>query len=138
MLRITVPNADDATADWLAGWLSGQGTCGIEQAEHPDGAEWRVYFEAADLDPDCPTRLTAEAIAAGFAGMTVSPPEGIAEENWHDGWREYFKPLIASPGLRVVPSWMKGEVEPLPGVTDIFIEPGMAFGTGTHARRASV
>jgi ribosomal protein L11 methyltransferase len=133
MLRIAVPAGDDALCDWLAGWLAEQGTCGIEQAETSQGAQWMAYFEPAALGSGVAGQLLTDAAGAGFRGMEVSAPEDVAQENWHDGWREHFKPLMASPRLRVVPSWMKDASIPLDGVTDLFIEPGMAFGTGTHA-----
>lgn len=49
---------------------------------------------------------------------------------WRDKWKEYFKPARISGTIVVKPSWCDYEAEK----DDIIIEidPGMAFGTGTH------
>ena len=55
----------------------------------------------------------------------------IVEEDWADGWKKYFKPLRLGKRLVVKPSW-----EPwVPDEEEVVIEidPGRAFGVGTHA-----
>lgn len=49
---------------------------------------------------------------------------------WRDKWKEYFKPTKLSNNIVVKPTWCEYE----PNEEDIVIEidPGMAFGTGTH------
>lgn len=49
---------------------------------------------------------------------------------WRDKWKEYFKPTKLSNNIVVKPTWREYE----PNEEDIVIEidPGMAFGTGTH------
>jgi ribosomal protein L11 methyltransferase len=54
----------------------------------------------------------------------------LREENWAEKWKENFKPLHATPRIVIKPPWEeyregKGEIV-------IVIDPGMAFGTGTH------
>lgn len=49
---------------------------------------------------------------------------------WRDKWKEYFKPTKLSNTIVVKPTWR--EYEPSEGETVIEIDPGMAFGTGTH------
>lgn len=53
----------------------------------------------------------------------------VAEEDWAEAWKAYFKPEIIG---RVVirPSWIEYHPEPEQIVVDL--DPGMAFGTGTH------
>lgn len=53
----------------------------------------------------------------------------IAERNWHEAWRDYFKPQRIGRSFLIIPPWIE------PGETGrhvVFIEPAMAFGTGTH------
>jgi ribosomal protein L11 methyltransferase len=55
----------------------------------------------------------------------------VAEEDWADAWKQYFKPQRIGEHIVIKPTW-----EPFaPAVGDIVIEidPGMAFGTGLHA-----
>ena len=55
--------------------------------------------------------------------------EGMEEENWADSWKKYFKPIPLGR-ITVVPAWE--EYEASEGEVIIRIDPGMAFGTGTH------
>ncbi len=54
----------------------------------------------------------------------------VQEEDWASSWKEYFHPVRVSDHIVIKPSWE----EYLPVADDIIIEldPGMAFGTGTH------
>jgi ribosomal protein L11 methyltransferase len=55
-------------------------------------------------------------------------------KDWLKEWKKHFKPFQVFPGLWIVPSWLKDSFnEAKDSDTCIFIEPGLAFGTGTHA-----
>ncbi len=49
---------------------------------------------------------------------------------WKDVWKDYYKPFEIAPGYIVKPSWETYDVRS--GETVIEMDPGMAFGTGTH------
>lgn len=53
----------------------------------------------------------------------------VAEEDWADAWKAYFKPEVIG-GVVIRPSWEEYQAEPGQVVVDL--DPGMAFGTGTH------
>lgn len=55
---------------------------------------------------------------------------GMKEEDWADSWKQYYKPVRIGNRLIVVPTWEEYEAE----ADDIVLkmDPGMAFGTGTH------
>lgn len=55
----------------------------------------------------------------------------IAEEDWAESWKKYFKPQRIARDMIVKPSWERVDVGV--GTIVIDIDPGMAFGTGTHA-----
>ena len=55
--------------------------------------------------------------------------EGMEEENWADSWKKYFKPIKLGR-VTIVPAWE--EYNSSDGEVIIKIDPGMAFGTGTH------
>ncbi len=59
--------------------------------------------------------------------ITVS---GVNEEDWANSWKAYYKPIRIGERIVIVPAWEKYEAAP----EDIIIrmDPGMAFGTGTH------
>lgn len=55
---------------------------------------------------------------------------GTDEEEWSTAWKKYYKPTHIGKKLVVVPSWETYEATP--GEIVICMDPGMAFGTGTH------
>lgn len=54
----------------------------------------------------------------------------VAQENWENEWKKYFKVQKVSNSIVIKPSWE--EYEKKEGEYVIEIDPGMAFGTGTH------
>ena len=54
---------------------------------------------------------------------------GMEEENWADSWKKYFKPIKLGK-VTIVPAWE--DYEATKDEVIIKIDPGMAFGTGTH------
>ena len=56
--------------------------------------------------------------------------DGVCEEDWADSWKQYYKPIKTGKKLVIVPIWE--EYTPEEGETVVLMDPGMAFGTGTH------
>lgn len=56
--------------------------------------------------------------------------ETIPDTDWNESWKENFKPVHLTEGFVVCPTWEA--YTPAPGEKVIAIDPGMAFGTGTH------
>jgi len=54
----------------------------------------------------------------------------MEDDDWLIGWRQYFSPFSVSDRLLVTPSWENYEKKD--GQEIIILDPGMAFGTGTH------
>ena len=54
----------------------------------------------------------------------------IDDEDWAESWKEHYKPFKIGPNILIKPSWEDIEVEE--GNIVIELDPGMAFGTGTH------
>jgi len=63
---------------------------------------------------------------ATFNTLAITP---LAEKNWLEAWKEHFKPMRFGKNLMVLP-----HDTPITdaGVIPLFLDPGMAFGTGTH------
>jgi ribosomal protein L11 methyltransferase len=53
----------------------------------------------------------------------------IPEEDWERSWMDRFQPMQYGDKLWVVPTWCE---PPDPGATNIMLDPGMAFGSGSH------
>ena len=55
---------------------------------------------------------------------------GLKEEDWANSWKQYYKPVRIGERLIVVPSWEEYSASESDVV--LRMDPGMAFGTGTH------
>lgn len=55
----------------------------------------------------------------------------VKEEDWAEAWKAHYHPLRVGRRLHIHPLWI--EVETNPGDVVIALDPGMAFGTGTHS-----
>jgi ribosomal protein L11 methyltransferase len=53
----------------------------------------------------------------------------ILDQNWMEAWKQHYKPILVGERLVILPAWMDS---PDPTRIPIKIDPGMAFGTGTH------
>lgn len=73
------------------------------------------------------------AMTATLLELAEPPPyrtERIADQDWVRVWMERWQPMRFGMNLWVVPSWL---APPDPEAVNLILDPGMAFGTGTHA-----
>jgi len=71
-----------------------------------------------------------EELANAGAGEYELVSKTVDDSEWKDKWKEYFKPARITERIVIKPTWE--EYSPEPGELVIEIDPGMAFGTGTH------
>jgi ribosomal protein L11 methyltransferase len=81
------------------------------------------------------------ALETGLAALAARHPlryaieyRQVEEEQWAESWKAFFHPQPITPRLVVKPTWC--DHVPQPGQQVIEIDPGMAFGTGTHPTTA--
>ncbi len=55
---------------------------------------------------------------------------GVNEEDWANSWKQYYKPVKIGEKIVICPAWER--YTPAEGELVIRMDPGMAFGTGTH------
>jgi ribosomal protein L11 methyltransferase len=94
----------------------------------------KVYLPS---DPDLAEKISAISAFLADAGPSFPefvyyPPEVsyIREEDWANNWKEHFKPSRIGTRLVIKPTWE--EFAANDGDIIIELDPGMAFGTGTH------
>ena len=72
-------------------------------------------------------RAILRSLRERYPGLQVSYVE---DSDWENNWREFYKPIPVGEKLVVVPEW-----EPIPedGRLALRLDPGLIFGTGSHA-----
>ena len=88
-----------------------------------------VYLPAEKSVPECLSFLRERFSVAGLTDAVIETI-GVNEEDWANSWKAYYKPIKIGEKLVIVPAWEK--YEPAPGELVVRMDPGMAFGTGTH------
>jgi ribosomal protein L11 methyltransferase len=66
-------------------------------------------------------------------GQCLERAEILEDKDWEREWMQHYQPLQYAPGLWICPSWMQ---PPEPEAVNIMLDPGLAFGTGTHPTTA--
>jgi ribosomal protein L11 methyltransferase len=115
-LRVRRDDAEIALAELLE-----LAPAGVEEVDLGDVVEYAVYGAPGEL-PALPDLRAA----AGGALVDVSTTE--VADDWADRWRQFHQPVTIGGRLRVRPPWIAAE----PGVAEIVVDPGQAFGTGAH------
>jgi len=145
--RSLVVEVDAAAAEPLSEALLARGAAAtsVEDAAAGTRAERPVFDEPgaaqalwarvrlralvpADIDPGVLLRnAAAEAGVPAGLGFALEP---VADEDWVRRTQSQFEPIRISARLWIVPSW---HAAPDPGAIHLVLDPGRAFGTGSHA-----
>ena len=76
---------------------------------------------------ECRAFISERLISLGID--TEISAEGLKEEDWAENWKQYYKPVKLGK-ITIVPAWESYSAAE--GEVVIRMDPGMAFGTGTH------
>lgn len=115
------------------------------------GAQAVTYMDAKDdpiyEPPLGSTKLWANTVVIGLYEADVNPfkitsfieknlgnsvsckVEQLEDKDWVREWMDYFKPMKFGNKLWICPSWCE---IPDPNAVNVLLDPGLAFGTGTH------
>ena len=96
-----------------------------------DGIQpWRASRVSALLDEKADVAgLVAHACASAGLPVPRYTVQPLADRDWVQASRDQFVPIRISPRLWIVPSW---HAAPDAGAVNIALDPGIAFGTGSH------
>ncbi len=100
---------------------------GVEQVDGDGYTEFALYGAPSEL-PSFPHG------PADVGGVVVEVSGREVPDDWAERWKRFHRPVLIGGRIYVRPPWEEPAVRP--GVTEIVIDPGQAFGTGTHPTTA--
>lgn len=102
-----------------------------EDAGTPSGPiTVRAYLEMNDQIEETRQKLEESLYYLGMIQpLPAATYKQIADQNWMEAWKQHYKPILIGKRIVIVPAWLDS---PDPNRVAIKIDPGMAFGTGTH------
>jgi len=90
----------------------------------------RAYLEMNDQIEETRQKLEESLYYLGMIQPLPAPVfKQIADQNWMEAWKQHYKPILIGERLVILPAWIES---PELNRVAIKIDPGMAFGTGTH------
>ena len=145
-------------ADWVSDCLVEHGANGTmieDKADIPDPSKPHGYWEIVDpalpdsmpedvlvhawFVPGISFRDTLSVLQSVFSGVLSSRSDfgsllietrTVSDNSWSEVWKKYYKPFYACSHLVIKPTWEPFEAAPDDRIIEI--DPGMAFGSGTH------
>ncbi len=150
-IKTTVPAAFAETAEAIATGISGSGIyiedyrdleAQVEAIAHVDLIEPELLHKSRGevtvhlyIAPDENFAEIAELMQDRLQRAEVPYQmmcEGVRQEDWESGWKAYYHAMEIGRRLAVAPSWEQYETNR----AVVTLDPGMAFGTGTHETTA--
>ena len=122
MIRLSI-RASAADAEQVMGALIDLTPEGFEQVDGDGWVEFALYGTPGEL-PSLPEG------EADVGGVRVVVRGEEVPDDWAERWKRFHTPLLLGGRLYVRPPWEEPAVRP--GVHELVIDPGQAFGTGTH------
>ena len=128
----------EAVADVLArfapnGVMTEQGIKFVDDEDHGTPAGpiiVRAYLEMDENIEETRQKLEESLFYLGMIQPIPTPVyKQIADQNWMESWKQHYQPIPVGQRIIIVPVWLES---PEPERIPIKIDPGMAFGTGTH------
>lgn len=108
----------------------------LDEADYSkEGVVIKAYFPETIFLPEILPSIQQRILELKTFGLDIGPNEvktsEVSDTSWATAWKKYYHPLQVTRFMTVVPSWE----EYTPKFSDeriIRLDPGLAFGTGTH------
>ncbi len=121
---LLIEDYSDVTTDGMYGALIDEAILKADKTR----ASVSVFLSADRSLAEAKSFLEERVATLGLADTALFT-EGMREEDWAEVWKKYYHPIPLGR-VTVVPAWE--EYTPREGEAVIRMDPGMAFGTGTH------
>ena len=86
-----------------------------------------LFYEGVDLMP------MLAAVPSDWGAAMTDTPIHVPDQDWERAWMDNFHPMQMGSRLWICPSWI---APPEPDAVNVLLDPGLAFGTGTHPTTA--
>jgi ribosomal protein L11 methyltransferase len=93
---------------------------------------WRELVVTGLFRADTPMDPELEALRP-LPGGQAARVEILEDKDWTREWMQHYQPMRFGAGLWICPSWLE---PPEPDAVNLLLDPGLAFGTGTHPTTA--
>mgnify|MGYP000035237021 FL=1 len=90
---------------------------------------WDECVMTALFSSEADTKIIDEQLAAYLPGSAKQRWEQLEDKDWSQEWKQHFQPLKCGERLWICPSWI---APPDPNGVNLSLDPGLAFGTGSH------
>ncbi|HEU4963145.1 MAG TPA: 50S ribosomal protein L11 methyltransferase [Bacilli bacterium] len=129
---VVIEDSNDLTRTWEDRYGE---IYGLNPADFPEsGVRVKAYIAWETWQEEMQGQIAGEIKCLTELGLDPGPAtvtHRIAdEEEWAEEWKKYYHPVRVTERLTIKPSWE--EYTPGEGEMVIELDPGMAFGTGTH------
>ena len=137
--------SDAATATDISDFLSELGAFSVtfmsaesKPVYEPGIGETKIWEQTrttALFELDASPQIIKTLLFQQFSADTVRDwhTEVLQDQIWERGWMEYFQPMQFGERLWV---YLSGQEQSRPGTVSLILDPGLAFGTGTHPTTA--
>ena len=127
----------------LEDWLFAHGALSVtleDEADQPllepgpgETPLWDAVSVTALFAGDHDVAPLLQTVPRELVKSIAEAPVAVADREWSRVWEDHFHPLQMGSRLWICPSWTS---PPDPGAINILLDPGLAFGTGTHPTTA--
>jgi ribosomal protein L11 methyltransferase len=94
---------------------------------------WEKTRVVGLFNTDCDTKkvdwLLSQLLSQELSQKCPSRWEQLEDKDWEREWMQNYQPIQCADNLWICPSWL---TPPNPQATNVMLDPGLAFGTGTH------
>lgn len=123
------PDWELADGDALRTALHREAEKVADEAPGEDDVIQLVFFSDDAAGRQAIERLERQCYEQYGGEIRILHEKRVDNSHWEEEWKKTYRPLSLGKTIEIVPSWMEPtDATRLP----IFIEPGMAFGTGSH------
>ncbi len=137
-------NSSAADADYFAELLQQLGALSVTYVDAADqplyepGVNETPLWQATDVIALFPTDTNLAALTLALQQNTdrtlpTLRADPLEDKDWIRAWMDHYRPMHFGHDLWICPSHC---APPVPGAINVILDPGLAFGTGTHPTTA--